>query len=313
MIEQRLLTPGESEKYRKDVILNTVDEAFDVCCSGIGNQAQTVDNVVTDHAAGLATIRWPHVFTPSTHFFRHAHFGLWSSLDSSEQYRSSHKEDIPLANSPLADRHIRLIQQMRVKYYEEVTRTCLRMTLGGEEWARSRRLGEVITTEEFQHLLIAGKARELIGFQGEIPPISKVRDNISFGFDLQNAGGTVFFDQLSAASRDAEQSLLVRVPVIQAAIYKLGGMMGYLEQLAFEADFMGLPLEADYEPPEKRIPRVVCSKEDWQKILNQPRPGLGELYSQGHRVLVSAVERMGMIDDRFVSYLLPFHQLPHLA
>lgn len=209
----------------------------------------------------------------------------------------------PKSITPRTPQHRTLVAET-IRRYEELGDSKIRMLLAGEEGLTGREGTPLTTDELLVELLPAGIEKGIVPMGMHLEVWSTPHSLTGLMCDLLNSRVRVedhFWEAMKATDMDERFMPATR----HAAVYKLGCMLGAVDQVTYEAAQQGKPFLKTYHP------RTFRSEweQGWQKVFGEPLPTLEELYKQAHSTFATNVDKA----DPLVTHLVELNELPQLA
>ena len=199
--------------------------------------------------------------------------------------------------SPLSADHRRLFQTTQTEL-TGLRWWALRIALTGEDTVPAKKDPcRPIDKEELSFYLQAGNQRGLLKFAGEVLPTIDLT-NVTIDQELRKVlirAGVNYVD--NELFRKQEEIVLygeLASRTRQAAVHKLGCMIGITDQIIYDAYKSGCPVPASWQPDDME------QAGNWRRVFDRERPSIEELYREAYTVFANTASS----EDPLISYLL---------
>lgn len=276
-------------------IINHLDTAYDIGNCGIGTQLHAVSRLF--HGEMDEDWVFDSVTETGSNFLVNERYILGTTGNPEDDEGS-------VFFSPRIPNHIRLSSRMRQRY-KRLETDFMRMTMGGEVSLDGVENDE-ITRGEWNSLLLTAQSNGLLTLgQGLPDQVNIVTNPFQFSFMLKHIHEASINSVSFANAYESSQYAQRFRPAIQdAAIDKLGTMMGLVDQLTFEAAALGSPVSSEYRPLNKKMQ----VEKYWPEYFGEELPGIGRLYEQAHEVFT----RVADPNDPYLGHILSMPTLSQL-
>ncbi len=289
------MSRAEGGKDRPSIYEQDIRSAFDLGSGGIGVHFHAVAALA--EGKELPTRDVDSLRDYSCNFLANPYVATWAGT-MDEKFGIK-----PKSLTPRTLQHRSLIHETLERYHRLGDRK-IRLLLTGEEGITGKDASRLTTNELITELMPAGIERGILPKGMHVEIWSTPHSLTGLMADLLNSRVQVG-DSFWEGMKKTESDQRFLPATLQAAVYKLGAMLGGIDQVTYEAAQQGKPIARTFRP----FPHRNKWEEGWQRSFGEPLPTLEELYSQAHTVFVANTDRQ----DPLVAHLVELNELPQLA
>lgn len=291
-----------STRTREEILISlnrSLDSAYDLSSGGMGIHMHALSKLVNNDTLP----DWTHtsLTTNGSNYIAQPYVLQWIYPES---WGGGFQ---PTVMCPDSELHKTLIQSAS-KEYKTLDRKMIRTILSGEKKQSASISGNLFTQQEFTALLNKASVNETyfsasqLNFKHIRPPeywFDFFKSMIKSGLGDSDA----LYDDWHELSLNSD----FREETLNAATLKLGSMLAITDQITFEANELGSPVQYDYRP--RRAESGGKWRTSWKDIFDEKMPGIGKIYENSHTVLL---ESLGSRDSQLLDHIVSKPSLPQL-